>query len=372
MVHGRPRIVVVGCGVVGASVAFHLARAGAAVTVLEAHEHPAMGVTAHSMGWVGHAGSWPRDDDGLFRVRMRAVEAFDRLQADCPGLVRKTCTGALVWSRTPEATQALARAQRAEGVAVRLVSGAGVSQREPGLGNPPDCAAYAEGDFAVEPAALTGAFLRGARDAGAAVFFRRRVMGVETRNGRVVAVRTASSTVRADGVVMAAGMGCAGLARGVGVDLRLEASPCALLRFSVAGSFVRGIVSGPDLEIRHGADGSLMVPESYPGEGKEALSALAGRTAGTIRRHFPGAQGLSLISADVGFRPFPADERPMVGFLPRVDGVYVAVAHPGIILSSFMGRVAADEIVHGKRDAAWSHMQPDQAADRRARGDGGE
>ena len=47
------KVVVVGGGIIGASVAWHLSEIGANVTVLEKHSQPANGVTAHSYGWVG-------------------------------------------------------------------------------------------------------------------------------------------------------------------------------------------------------------------------------------------------------------------------------------------------------------------------------
>lgn len=53
------RVVVVGGGIVGASVAWHLYQSGINVTVLEKYTHPASGVTAHSYGWVGTSSALP-------------------------------------------------------------------------------------------------------------------------------------------------------------------------------------------------------------------------------------------------------------------------------------------------------------------------
>ena len=82
----RPRtgsdLVVVGAGIVGASIAYHAARAGARVTLLDAGR-PGAGVTAASFAWIGASGvrSGPAVEQ-----RASALEEYHRLEAELPGL----------------------------------------------------------------------------------------------------------------------------------------------------------------------------------------------------------------------------------------------------------------------------------------------
>lgn len=65
-----PRVVVVGAGIIGASVSWHLARKGARVTVIEKGSSPANGVTRWSYGWVGTSSSLPSDDPSNFASKV--------------------------------------------------------------------------------------------------------------------------------------------------------------------------------------------------------------------------------------------------------------------------------------------------------------
>ena len=165
-----------------------------------------------------------------------------------------------------------------------------------------------------------------------------------------MAVRTPTSRLETDLAVLAAGTGAAALAESIGGVLSIDASPAVLLRFSVDEPVVNHILSGPELELRHCPDGSLLLAEYYPEAGEAGMAALAAETAERLCRHYAIGGALSLLSAAAGFRPFPRSGWPIIGFLTEVEGVYVTVAHPGVVLAPFIGRIATDEILDGKRD----------------------
>jgi len=60
-------------------------------------------------------------------------------------------------------------------------------------------------------------------------------------------------------------------------------------------------------------------------------------------------EGVSLVEAAAGYRPFFSDEMPRLGFLPGIEGAYVAVGHPGVILAPLLGRLAAEHVLEGRR-----------------------
>ncbi|GGS29299.1 FAD-dependent oxidoreductase [Actinokineospora fastidiosa] len=75
-------LVVVGAGIVGASVAYHAARAGAVVTLVDVGR-PGAGVTAQSFAWIGTAGV--RTGPSA-RLRVSAPQEYRLLEAELPGL----------------------------------------------------------------------------------------------------------------------------------------------------------------------------------------------------------------------------------------------------------------------------------------------
>ncbi len=123
-----------------------------------------------------------------------------------------------------------------------------------------------------------------------------------------------------------------------------------LLQFSADRPFLNRILRGPDLEVRQRPDHSLVAAASYRGDfrgeradGDRTSYARCDETKACI------AEGVELRQATVGYRPVFADGFPRLGFLPGADGIYVAVAHPGVILAPLLGRLAMEEIVEGQR-----------------------
>src|SRR5215213_9110501 len=90
-------VVVVGAGIVGASVAYHAARAGAAVALLDAGPSPAADVTGASFGWIGGP-SGTDVADGSSPLRASALDDHRRLEREVPG-VRVHWCGSLTWGR---------------------------------------------------------------------------------------------------------------------------------------------------------------------------------------------------------------------------------------------------------------------------------
>jgi len=59
-------------------------------------------------------------------------------------------------------------------------------------------------------------------------------------------------------------------------------------------------------------------------------------------------------------RPLPGDERPIVGPLPGLTGVYVAVTHSGVTLGPLLARLLAEEIATGKMPPLLAPYRPDR------------
>ncbi len=346
------RIAVIGSGILGASVAWHLARRGASVQLFDEGPVPASGVTGRAFGWINVVNGKPLDDPAGYRLLREGVAEYRRLGSILPEALRDARPGSLLWLETGEATEALVRAHQAAGAAVELVDAEKIAQWEPQLSEIPPCAAFSPGDLALSPAVLAEAFAKAAMVAGATMRFGERVIAVETLNGRVTGVRTANGVLPSDIVVIAAGTASNDLTGALGGQIGVESSPSILLRYAAPGPFISRILRGPGLEIRQWHDHSLFVATSYiDGTAENSPEAIGRRTLEKMKRRFAMPDGVRLTDAVVGHRPIFPDGLPRLGFLPRVEGAYVAVGHPGVILAPLMGRLAAEEIIDGRRSA---------------------
>ncbi|BCB76838.1 FAD-binding oxidoreductase [Phytohabitans flavus] len=319
-----PRIIVVGAGIVGASVAYHAARAGAVVTLVDAGR-PGAGVTADSFAWIGASGVRTGRAAAL---RLTATQEYHRLEAELPGLP-VTWSGSLSWGTTDSAPEA--------GPGQEIVDAATAATLEPALRQPPRWAVWAPGDGCVDPVGVTERLVAGARAHGAQVHPDTPVTAVRRdAAGRVVGVETAAGPLSGTTVVLAAGVATAALAAPLGVRVPVDPSPATLSRLRAPAGLVRTVVNTPDFDLRQVAPDRLVAAADSPE-----------RTLAAVPSTFRGAANVELLSTRVRLRPMPADGEPIVGPVAEVPGLYVAVLHSAVTLAAAVGRLVARELVDG-------------------------
>lgn len=341
-----PQIVVVGAGIIGASIAWHLAVAGARVTIVEAGE--AGGVaTPNSFAWINASAGNP---EPYFRLRIRAMAEWRRLAAAVPA-VPLAWTGGLCWDQAPAELDAYAREHGAWGYGVRRVDRAEAARIEPNLANPPDFALHVAEEGAVEPLAATRALLEDAERRGARLLPRSAVTALAQRSGAVVGIETATGPIAADEVVLAAGAGTPALAATAGIRLPLTTPPGLLVHSRPHGPLLAGLVLAPELHMRQTADGRIVAATDFggsdPGTNADAEARAVFASARAMLR---GADALTLDFHTTGYRPVPADGFPVIGRTNGRAGLYVAVMHSGITLAPAVGLFAAEEILGRRRD----------------------
>lgn len=243
----------------------------------------------------------------------------------------------------------------------KLVSRSQILDLEPNLKNPPLSAIYAAEEGALDAVAATYALIAGAQAHGARILTQTRVLGFVTQSATVTGVKTTMGIIDADIVVLAAGTGITKLTDMLGVSLPIEASPAVFIRYKSQPNLVHTLISSPEMEVRQGSDGALLAAEDYLGDAMENQpAAIALRTAKTIQDELHGVVSIHPEQASVGLRPMPADGIPIIGYLPKVDGVYVCAMHPGVTLAAIVGRLASEEIIDDKASSALCSCRPDR------------
>jgi 4-methylaminobutanoate oxidase (formaldehyde-forming) len=205
------RVVIVGGGVGGASIAYHLAQLGERDVVVVDRDELTSGSTFHSAGLVGQL----RSSVTLTRMMMHSVQLYRSLDCgwvECGGL-RLACTP----EREQEVHRQVAWA-RTFGLPLELVGPAEAAELF-GLMVADDVrvASYLPTDGYLDPSRLTYALAEGAREGGARIFTHTRVTGLAVTGGRVRAVETEWGTIACEVCVLAGGMYTAELGRLAGV-----------------------------------------------------------------------------------------------------------------------------------------------------------
>jgi glycine/D-amino acid oxidase-like deaminating enzyme len=343
----RPRVIVVGAGIIGASIAWHLAQAGARVTVLDAEE-PGGVATRRSWAWINASHGNP---EPYFRLRLRAMQDWRRLAAEVPE-IRVAWCGGLFWQVPPDALESFAAEHAAWGYELRRLGRDEIARLEPYLRAPPDRAIHVPGEGVVEPLPTAQALLSAAARLGAVVTGHRRVLALLRVGGRVTGVETDVGPLAADEVVIAGGVGSASLLATAGIDLPMRASPALVVATTAHAPTLRGLLITPMMELRQTAEGRLLAVGHLDDaqadcDVAEPAAALLEEMRGLIDTGTALVPDLQVIA----HRSIPGDGFPAIGRSADRPGLYTAVTHSGITLAPIIGRFAAAEILTGERDA---------------------
>lgn len=365
----RAGVVLVGAGALGAATAYHLARRGADVVLLDQHA-PGSQTSARAAGLAHKLGSTPI----MARLMNEATEALAEFEAETGRSIDFHRSGSLKAAYT-EAGEARLHADldRASGlgVQVELVSAAEAERLAPHF-KPGSARAigWVPSDGYVEPSKVAVGFAQRAVELGARLIPFTRVTDLLREDGRVVGVATSRGPFRADHVVDAAGAWTGPVAAQAGIRIPLVpvrhqlyyTEPIAgveplqpIVRLLEASVYVRHERGG--LQIGGYEDDPLPVdPAALPPGFQIAdlqldLGVLRSLVE-EVAEHFPALRDARVAQHRGGLPTMTPDGRPILGPMPDVDGLYVAsgCCVGGLSLSPAAGRALADLILDGRSE----------------------
>jgi glycine cleavage system aminomethyltransferase T/glycine/D-amino acid oxidase-like deaminating enzyme len=255
----RARVVIIGGGVIGTSVAYHLARMGCPDVLLLEQGQLSCGTTWHAAGLVGQL----RASESGTRLVQYSTALYSRLAAEVGLATGFSPCGGVIVARTRDRMIQLRRtaaAAEAFGLACEIISPARAAELFPvmdpaGL----EGAIWLPDDGKANPTDLTYALAKGARDGGVLIRERTRVTGVLTAGGAVTGVRTGQGDVAAEIVVNCAGQWAKQVAAWCGVTVPLHSCE----HFYVVTDQIDGV--HPGLPILRDPDGYTYFKEEVGG-----------------------------------------------------------------------------------------------------------
>lgn len=347
-------VIVVGAGVVGCSVAYHLAQKGVnKVLVLDrgAIGGEASGAAAGMLApQCEAAGPGPFLD---FCVAARRY--YERIAPELKDLTRIDIEY-LRWGilylldeEGDEAAEGRYRWQTELGLDVERLTADEVGKLEPGLTKDIGGALFFPGDHHVNNAELTRALAEAARMLGVEIAEGSPVTGFVYQEDRVVGVRTAKEIYTASHVILCTGAWSGLLGAPLGRRIPVEPARGQMLCAELAEPPLRHPVWGKGGYLVPRLNGELIVGSTveYVGFEKSVTLDAIHRLSELTLSLLPGLAQQPFARAWAGFRPHAKDGLPIIGPLEGLDGLSIATGHfrNGILLGPFTGRLVAEMIL---------------------------
>ena len=378
----RAQVVIVGGGVIGCSIAYHLTKMGVRDVVLLERKELTAGTTWHAAGLITSAGMPNETFVWMSRYTSDLLPTLTEETGQDTGFRR---IGHLHLACTPQRVETVTREAifaKAHGVPIELVGPEEVRRLWPEAKvDDIITAAWVPDEGRANPADVTQAYAKGARMGGATIVEGVAVTGFTTARGAVTGVITERGTIETDTVVNAAGMWGRQLGALAGVTIPLQAAEhYYLLTDAVAWAHPDlPVVEDPDRYgyYREEAGGilvGLFEPNAAPWSldqipqdlGFAVLPPDWDRMAGFLSDamdRFPALHDAGIRQFFCGPESFTPDIGPLLGEAPELRGFFAACGlnSLGILLSGGVGSLMAQWIIDGEPPMDVTGMSVDRA-----------
>lgn len=360
-------VVIIGGGIVGCSIAYHLALLGCTSTVLLERRSLTCGTTWHAAGLVGQL----RATQNLTRLAQYTTSLYMRLEADTGCATGFRQTGSVSIASTEQRLEELKRGAsmgRCFGLEVELLTPSDVKHLWP-LADTRDLlgAVYLPKDGQTNPVDTTQALAHGARARGVKIVENCRVTNVLAAKGRVTGVVTEVGEVHAKAVVNCGGMWARDIGGWVDAAVPLHAAEHFYMVTAALPELSSGlpVLRDPDSCAYFKEDAGKMLVGWFEPVGKpwghegipenfafdrlpDDLAHIEPLFAAAIKR-VPALEAAGVQLFFNGPESFTPDNRYLLGEMPEVRGLYLAAGFNSIGIQSAggAGKVLADWIVNG-------------------------
>jgi glycine/D-amino acid oxidase-like deaminating enzyme len=372
-------VAIIGGGIMGLATAYHLAKDGIDVMLLERGElnREASGTNAGNLHFqVTRLPDSSPERMAAARARVvlsePAAAVWRTLESELDADLGLRVRGGLVVAETPDEVERLklkAKIEHQAGVDSMVISGSEARQLAPELADDLLAADYLEFEGFGNPLLVTPAYARAAARHGARIHIHTEVLGLEHRNGGGFVITTVHGRIDAGRVLAAAGVWTGAVAGMLNVDLPVEGHVITVAVTEPAPFTLQQMVQhiGRKLTMKQTEYGTFVIGGGWNGD----LMATTGlkrtrftSTTGNLyaaARVVPGLGDVRLLRTWGGVSGAGRSYVPIIGEIPGVTGFYALLGGAGFTYGPLLGRLMAELLRSGRTTVPIGAFSPEIA-----------
>jgi sarcosine oxidase, subunit beta len=360
-------VIIVGAGVMGTSIAFHLAKRKAGKIVLIDKDHVGRGGSGRSSALIRMHYSFPPEVE-LALISLRVFQNWHDI-VGAPGDFRKTGFVRIVHPNETERLKLNVEMQRKLGVKVELIDKHQLRELEPDWNvDEVELAAYEPDSGYGDGAGVAGDFLAAARDLGSIYVPRTQISSLLSEHGRVCGVIAGQEVIQSPVVIVAAGPWTQPLLQHAGYEVPIECEYHLVAILRNAPDMQPGgcacIDSVTATYFRSDAHDKFLVgdfygtrpvdPDDFPqGASDDSLEEIIDRAS----RRVPKLQHAEVMRGVTGVYDVTPDSRPLLGEIPGIRGLYICAGFSGMgfKISPAIGLIMSELVLDGRATSVDIH-----------------
>jgi len=341
---GKYDVIVIGSGVVGSSVAYHLSESKDQEIMLIDKDYPLSGTSGSTQAWVWVHSKIP---SWYGELSMLSAEMYPFLKKKIGDVEYKRTGGIAPFFSESERKGAikLAEKQAKVGINIEVLNRQEVLEKEPSLSPNVVGATYSKVDGNVNPFRLVELYIKAAKKNGVQCSFYNEVVNIEKHKG-YYQLETTKGLFQAKKIVLATGPWTKELGKMLGVEIPIKQIRGQVIVTEPLQPFLKHTIGG----IRQAVNGEVLIGYSKEEVGYDRRSTMEviQQTAKMATRFIPALANANVVRCFSGIRVMPKDGLPIIDEVPGNKGAYVTAMHSGITLSPLVGTLMTELLTHGE------------------------
>jgi sarcosine oxidase subunit beta len=369
MVVQKADVVIIGGGVIGASIFYQIAKEKVEVVLLE-KSSIASGTSSACEGLIFLQTKKP----GIhLKMAIQSADLFKTLEDELDYKIEYIADGAMVvipGQNQYNAMERFVQEQNKTGLEVKLLNADEAREQQPALSETVAGSTFCSADARVNPILLTYGFIEAAtRYNNAKVFTYTKVLGIKRKNRTVEEVITNRGNIKTNIIINAAGIYAPEIGAMVDLNIPIKPRRGQLIVTEAIPNIIKGVLctsnyiackydpeiansNGGGLTIEPTANGNYLIGATREFVGfnnKVSYDGIEGIAKNLISL-LPAFRDVSIIRVFAGLRPYTEDGLPILGKVEGLKGFIMAAGHEGdgIALSPITGRLIAELVINGK------------------------